>query len=325
MNLGFNLSKRLKDYFQDEFLLAVSGGKDSVALFYGFLHLKKHFSLHFKVAHIHHGPSSNSEQQTYRWQAMQFVRSLCESNDIEFLSNFSESSEEIFLKSFSPPLSSEEDFRRYRHRCLQEIKNECGAKWLVFAHHQEDLLETRLIRMIRGVGPEGLVAMELESGNILRPLLLESCQDLQTYLLSRDAQWIEDPSNESLDPFRNWMRKEWLPHLESKRPGSLKSLSRSLDQVLRSTDLHPEIDSCLSEDGVNLSLFLSLHLEHKKQVLASYMRRQGLKNYGHSHVMELIKRLDNSQRSLTFTMLKREWQVDAGRLKVLGLGEIVAE
>ena len=74
------LTKKLKPMENEKFLLAVSGGLDSMALFHIFLHFKKNFSFQFAVAHFHHGPHSESSLLKFRFEAHKLIQEECEKN-----------------------------------------------------------------------------------------------------------------------------------------------------------------------------------------------------------------------------------------------------
>ena len=320
MDLLLRLTKDLKPLSEDKFLLGVSGGLDSMALLIIFCHFRKHFGFSFSVVNIHHGPSDNQTVLDYRFNSWNFVKEVCQREEIVFLSNYNGEEQDLFFKQFPEVLTSENDFRSLRRKKISQLCKEQSFKWTVFAHHQEDLLETRLIRLIRGAGLFGLEAMSFKSDGVLRPLLKVSQKELREYLKTKEQGWVDDPSNDDDKYLRNWIRKKWLPQLEEKQPGAVQCLSRSLDLILESNRDQPVLLSCIREGEIILSEFLLLSAEHKSQALATYMRDQGLKNYGLSHIKELLKRLDSEKKSLTFQLLGRSWSVDAGRMKVQGLG-----
>src|SRR5690606_26436576 len=132
---------------------------------------RKHFGFHFKACYIHHGPSADPQQVDYRFNAWSFVKEFCAKQSIEFFSNYSGEEAEEFYKNFSQTLSSEAQYRELRQNYFQKLKEEQKWDWLVYAHHRDDLLETRLIRLIRGVGSEHLQSMSFAHEGVLRPLL----------------------------------------------------------------------------------------------------------------------------------------------------------
>lgn len=316
MNWLHQVTKKITPLKKEKFLLAISGGLDSTALFYVFDHLKKHFQLSFSVAYFHHGPSSNVLQLDYRFKAFKVVEKLCLNHGVEFFSNYAGQNPQTFLQDWSQELSSEAKYRQARQIFFDSLMLDHGFSRLVLAHHSSDLLETRLLRMIRGVGPQGLTAMVFDDGKKLRPFLTVSREELAFYVKEKQGAWLDDPSNKDLLPLRNWLREKWLKDLHKKQPGALKALSRSLDLLLRETDRPTFITDCLEGKSVNLSELLCLNLDQKKQVLATYMKSQGLKNYGLSHINEVLKRLDTEKKSHTFHLLGHRWTVDAGRMGV---------
>lgn len=318
MNLHLELTKKLKPLSDRRFLLAVSGGLDSMVLTQIFCHFRKNFSFDFAVAHVHHGPTECNDLKKFRDSAAQHVEDFCDRNKIPFFCNLKSSS------LHSLPLGSEAECRDYRYSFLQNVMHEQEFDLLVLAHHRDDLLETRLLRLLRGVGPGSLISMEFLQSQRLRPLLEFGQKDLKEYALQKELTWVEDPSNQSSQNMRNWVRNEWLPSLESKQPGASKSLARSLELMIKSTqsgqnDL--DLSQILSQSSLQLSDLLALDLDARRQVIASYMKGQNLKNYGLSHVNEILKRLDTEQKSHTFRLLGRTWNVDAGRMKVQGPGQ----
>ncbi len=316
MNLLHQVTKILKPHGHKKFLVGVSGGLDSMALFYLFLHFRKHFQFDFEVAHFHHGPSDNAESLAFRFKAHEFVAQACLAAGVTFHSNFDSADKGAFLGSFTTTLNSEAQMREARYQYFQKVMDAESLDLLVLGHHQDDLLETRLLRLIRGTGPDGLRAMVEWNGSVLRPLLGLSRQNLKAFLIDKELQWLEDPSNDQAQFLRNWVRTVWLPQLEQRQPGALKGLARSFDLLVENIDPSEGPVCALQDDQVILGEFLTLNREVKKQVLATYMKSQGLKDYGLSHVNEILKRLDTEKRSHTFRLLGRRWVVDAGRMSV---------
>jgi tRNA(Ile)-lysidine synthase len=308
MSLQAELSREIKDFASGKFLLAVSGGLDSMALLSFFLWCRERWEWPFSVAHYHHGLTGDPQTDDYRTNAQDFVSHHCQRQQVEFFTNP--------LPKALDSASSEQALREARYTFLHETLPKAGAQHLVLGHHREDLLETRMLRLIRGTGPQGLEAMTLSEPPLLRPFLPLSRAQLKE-LVGEGQGWLEDPSNDNLDPLRNWLRKKWLPELEAKRAGSVLSLARSLDQLAEMAhQTDPKVAGCWSEEGIHLDLFWGLTVPQQRQVIAAYMRGQGLRDYGLSHIQEVLKRLDTEKKSLTFSLLGRRWKVDAGRMRV---------
>ena len=206
-----------------QIVIAVSGGLDSMVLAHLFFKLSKLLKIEIAVAHIHHGTAETKQSQIFRDKAFEFVKAWVESSGVSFLTNGSLLNSKIILKS-------EAELRDFRHSYLEQLRREFSkSAFLALAQHRDDLLETRLIRLIRGTGAEGFGSMVLLKEHILRPLLGFSRSEIMDYARAEKIQWLEDPSNKSVDPLRNWMRQEWLPQLEEKRPGGSAAMGRSFE------------------------------------------------------------------------------------------------
>lgn len=302
------LHKRLEPFKKDSFLLAVSGGVDSMAMFYAFVELRKRWQMPLSVAYIHHG-SGHHEAVSYRNQAFKVVQEAAIEHAVDFYSNVADTMD---LSSIPQYGTSEEAYRKIRQEALIKIKKQSASKFVVFAHHSEDLLETRLMRLIRGCGPQGLGAMSFKRGAALRPFLQFKRKDMQDYLALVRGHFCEDPSNENTDFLRNWIRSVWLPALERRTPGSKAVLASSLNVIANAASKSASLLHCFSPDGKLIrSELLSLSLEEKKRVLAMYLKQKNVKNYGLSHVNELVKRLDVEKKELTFSLAQKNWLANA--------------
>lgn len=276
-------------------IVAVSGGLDSIVL----LHLLKELSspcrLKIYVAHIHHGKSSKKSLQLYRDKCERFLKNLAEDYNLPFLC--------------SPKprklLKSEEDFRNFRYKNLKKFLKVKKADFLALAHNSNDLLETRLIHLIRGCGEEGLKSMEFKKDIYLRPLLTFSREEIKSYAFKQKLKWLEDPSNKDLSFLRNWIRNQWLKDLEKKRKGALKSLARSL----HSLSLSPKssLSSAISVKGIKRRFLMELPRSDQKRLLALYMKSLKVSGYGQSHIEEILKLSERKEKKFTAKILKKTW------------------
>lgn len=295
-------------------LVALSGGVDSVVLLA--VLAKVHKKELLGACYFHHGEGSNT---AYRNEAQNFCQQLCEDlGVVYFLKRASE------VESFNEKDSgakSEEQYRQWRYVALGQVMKDQEFVFLATAHHRDDLLETRLLRLIRGTGAQGLQAMYPLKENIFRPFLENSKDELKTYLKELHLKAIEDPSNEDLDPLRNWVRQSWLKSLESRSPGSSVALARSLETIAQEIEHHPWGDLLskneLSEaQGLSRSFYLTLTPVEQKRLLAQYMYSLGRRDFSQAQLEEIQKRLDNSQKVITFKVAGCLWEVNAGQIKV---------
>jgi tRNA(Ile)-lysidine synthase len=292
------------------FLLMVSGGADSVALFTSFLGLKAALNLDLAVLHCHHGESESLEQQHFRDQAQVWVQTLARENAVPF----------EWARNFEF-VQSEAELRRFRKKSAGKIREQVMAHYSVWAHHQDDFLETQLLRLIRGTGPEALFEpMSVCRENELRPFLDVSRQEIIAYLKDKKIEWLEDPSNQNQDYLRNWLRQSWLPALEEKCPGAKASFSRSLD-LLQESHVETLPSEIWVDEGLSRTVFLTLNDSQKTQALARYLRRCGKLGFSQNQLKEVVKRLDISQMNHTFKAAHVTWAITRDFIKVSNQSE----
>lgn len=184
-----------------EALVAVSGGPDSVALL-GLLHAARNeLGLTLVVTHVDHGIQSDS--QTVR----QSVAALANKYQVAFETT------ELRLG----PHASETDARRARYAWLRDVQRRRGAKYIVTAHHQDDQIETIVLRALRGSAPAGLAGIRAHArGGLVRPLLPFSRRELAEYAGARGLPVHDDPANRDPRHLRSWVRTTLLPLLQDR-------------------------------------------------------------------------------------------------------------
>lgn len=285
------------DFWKDQsILVALSGGLDSVVLLDCLLRVQNKLKYSVGVIHIHHGPSESKKLQKFRDQAFAFAKKMAQEKRLEFL-----------VKKSRKKLLSEEEMRNFRKESVYQFQKKYDYRFTAWAHHQEDFLETQFLRLIRGTGKLGLEPMLLERNQELRPFLQISKVELAEYAQKHNLEFLLDPSNQDSKYLRNWLRNEWLPMLEDKCPGALKSFSRSLSLILE--DEQQAADHDFLDQSLSKSSYLSLSVAQKKQLLARYLRFRGQKHFNHNQIEEIMKRLDNPKNVHSFTVAQMLWKV----------------
>ncbi|UXR63610.1 tRNA lysidine(34) synthetase TilS [Bdellovibrio bacteriovorus] len=286
-------------------LVALSGGTDSVAL------LRVLNKVHKKdlvgACYFHHGEDSNRE---YRKEAQEFCERLCKKLGVDFYP----------LKA-SQLAKSEAEYRDLRYEAVERLKKDEGFHLVATGHHRDDLLETRLMRLIRGTGAQGFTAMHVLRDGLFRPFLEISKKELKKYLREEKLRSFEDPTNKSLDPLRNWLREEWLKSLERRSRGSTAALARSLETIAQEIENRPWGDllgqnEAYKSQGLQRAFYLTLSPFEQKRLLAQYLFSLGKKDFSQSHLEEIQKRLDKSQKVITFKVAGCQWEVNAEQIKV---------
>ncbi|MCL2246499.1 MAG: tRNA lysidine(34) synthetase TilS, partial [Lentimicrobiaceae bacterium] len=181
------------------FLLAVSGGCDSVAL----AHLFASCRLNFDIAHCNfhlRGEESNKE--------MFFVENL------PFLTG-----QQVFVKEFNTldlqqasGKSIEMVARELRYQWFEEIGN--TYHYIVTAHHANDNVETLIMNLLRRTGLRGMCGIPPKNGKLIRPLLRFRRSEIESYCLEQGVGFCVDSSNLEDSFLRNRVRHHIIPELE---------------------------------------------------------------------------------------------------------------
>lgn len=274
-------------------LLALSGGLDSMVLLNLFKKFSSTMKFQLSVAHIHHGPSDQVEQKKFRNEALEFAKNAA--GEIPF-----------YWAGSQNVLKSESEMRDFRKSELEKIRQKQNLDLIVYAHHEDDFMETQLLRLIRGTGPEALEPMFFHRGVELRPLLKTSRKDLENYAKEQKISHLEDPSNPDPQYLRNWLRNQWLPALEDKCPGATRSLSRSLSLLSEKSAALPQ--ELIQENRLSRAVYASLSPIERRQALAHYLRFRGQVQFTKNHVEEIYKHLDISQNEHSFKVAQMLWK-----------------
>lgn len=306
-NLDHEVWKILKehDLQSKKILIAFSGGVDSTALVRVLSKIHKPTLL--GLCYFHHGDDSNRE---YREKAQVFTEKFAKKIGLPY-----------FTIKTSELAKSEAQYRELRYEALDKLMKQEGFTVLATGHHSDDLLETRLLRLIRGTGAQGMQAMHIYKAPLFRPFLEVGKSELKKYLRAEKIRAFEDPSNESLDPLRNWIRQDWLKALEKKSRGVTRSLSRSLETIARDLEssswgelLRQNED--FKSQGLSRAFYLTLTPHEQRRMLAQYLFALGKKDFTQAHLEEIQKRLDNSKKVITFKVGGCEWEINAEQIKV---------
>lgn len=285
-------------------LLAVSGGMDSMALLKSLHRVSDKRDLKIRVCYVHHGKQGESD---YRDRCYDLVKKTAQDFSLGFVSNYPHDLPDKVLRS-------EEDFRDFRYKFLEKVLGQ--NEILVTAHHQDDLLETRMIRLIRGTSDKGISAMEMFSGNRFRPFLETSLHQIENYAKKMEIKYLSDPSNEDMSYLRNWLRLDFLPRLDSYREGSLASLARSLNLLAENSGNHLWVKNYYDANGVDLVGILCLSDTQKQQVFANYLYDLEHFSFQKNQLKELVRRLDTLQNDTRLRLMGVDWVVDSKRAYV---------
>lgn len=219
-----HLSKNLPFLKDSKLLVAVSGGLDSMVL----VHLLKQLNYDIQLAHCNfnlRGEESNAD-------AAVFVIFAKENNLKFHLTHFD-------TKRFASDhkLSVQVAARQLRYNFFEDTLREDKLDYVLTAHHLDDSIETFLINLTRGTGLEGLTGIPQQNGNIVRPLLPFTRDEILAYAKENNIQWREDSSNASDKYLRNKLRHDVVPMLKGLNPGFADSFGQTLEHLQQAQSL----------------------------------------------------------------------------------------
>ncbi|MGN0169396.1 MAG: tRNA lysidine(34) synthetase TilS [Lachnospiraceae bacterium] len=215
----------------DHVLVGVSGGADSLCLLYLLQELTRIWKFKISVLHVEHGIRGEDSVKD-----MEFVQKIC--RDLEIPCR---------IRHFDVPsiakkkgLSEEEAGRQVRYQAFEEEAAVIGANKIAVAHHANDLAETMLFFLCRGTGLSGLTPMQPVRGNILRPLLCVSREEIEEYLEQKGLEYCKDVTNLDTDYARNKIRHEVMPVLEQINPKAVEHFLQTARIVNRAEQVLAE-------------------------------------------------------------------------------------
>jgi tRNA(Ile)-lysidine synthase len=267
--------------------VALSGGRDSVALLDATAHVANDAHRELIALHVHHGLSDNADA----WAA--FCRDLCAALDIPFVTCNVDVAR-------GARISVEAAARAARYEALRALARENGVAAVLLAHHADDQAETMLLQLLRGAGPRGLAAMpaarHAQDLWWLRPLLDVPRASLDAYVARHRLRYIDDESNVDRRYRRNALRAGVVPALRAIAPGYPRVLVRAAGHQAEAAALLDElarIDAGSAWDGSTLgrAALGALDAPRARNVLRWLLRQHGLRAPSFARLAEIVRQL----------------------------------
>lgn len=252
------------------YVLAVSGGVDSMAL----LELARQLpGVRLVVAHYDHGirPDSPLDRQ--------LVQDAARRHGLPF----------VYDEGDLGPRPSEAQARDARYAFLHHVRRAAGARALVTAHHQDDLLETAILNLVRGTGRRGLTSLRSHP-TLHRPLLHLPKSDLIAYAKDQGLVWREDSTNQDTRYLRNYVRRHVVPKFSSQQR------QQFLDHIHKSHTLHDKLETELTNhlhlhpglSELDRHWFIMLPHAVAKEVLVTWLRRHQVQDISSAMLERLV-------------------------------------
>lgn len=190
----------------EEYLLALSGGVDSIFLFHLFVNYKSCKKIkNFRCLHVNHQTRDSQIEEE------NFVRALCDKYDIDLIVEYG---------NFQNQQNFESSAREQRYKFFNKhlMKNEK----LILGHHIDDSFEWSLMQSFRSANWKKTIGIPVRNGKIIRPLMCLTKKHIYRIANFETLKWKEDPTNELLSYERNYLRNIVIPLIAKKYPKYLK-------------------------------------------------------------------------------------------------------
>ena len=272
-----------------KYIVAISGGVDSICLLNLLLRGTKDNSNKFIIiAHLDHGIRKESKKDRI------LVEKISKKYSLQFVY------EEIKLGK----AASEELARKYRYEFLNKIKKDFNAYGIMTAHHQDDLLETFFINLIRGTNRRGLSSLK-STPELLRPLLNYSKKEIIEYALNNKLVWNEDITNLNTNYLRNYLRIKLIPKL------TISQRNEGVEIIKRQQILNEKIDYNLGniirlfdKNKIPRIWFNTLSLNIQKELIGYLLRLNNFSAYTNKMLLRLALLLKVSKTSAIIEVSK---------------------
>ncbi len=281
--------------FHDNDIIVVgcSTGPDSMALLDMLLKIKDKYHLGLIVAHVNHNIRKESEQEE------EFLRGYCSDYNIPF--------ESMTIEEYGDD-NFHNEARNIRYHFFENVVLKYQANYLMTAHHGDDLIETVLMRIVRGSNLNGYAGfkmiLNMDNYKLVRPLIYYTKKELEEYDIENKVPYFIDSSNEKDKYTRNRYRKNILPFLKEEEENvHLKFLKYSNTLLQASSFIEKTRNRALKrvikDDKIIIDEFLKEDVFIQKEILyylLSEFYQDDLILLGDKHI-DLILELINSNKA----------------------------
>lgn len=290
------------------FLLAVSGGIDSMCMSNLFLNSKLNPS--FGIAHVNFSLRGDDS-----FLDCELVNKWAQDNGVDFHTITFDTKSYAKQNSISTQMAA----RELRYGWFYKIMEEEGYDYLSIAHNLDDSIETLFINLLRGTGVKGLAGIRSVNGKIIRPILTISRKRITEYVLSENIQYRDDITNFESHYARNRIRNIIFPEFKKINPSFLNTVSRNTSIFNQASDILEDLFEqkrgiLCREVGESLFINVSaLSIEkHKRYWLFRILSEKG---FNGSQIFQIDSCLDG-QSGKIFRSVSHELVFGRGEIEV---------
>lgn len=271
------------------YVLAVSGGVDSMVLLNL---LQQQPGVRLTVAHFDHGIRDDSAEDR------RLVAAATQFYGLPF----------VYHAGLLGAGASEATARRARYEFLHQVRKAANAQAIITAHHQDDVLETAILNMLRGTGRRGLSALKNRS-DVLRPLLDIPKIDIVDYASEHDLIWREDSTNADETYLRNYVRRRIMPRLDAPARSKFMDIISQNRQINRALDqeLINQLHFQQRAHTLDKRWFASLPHAVAREVMAMWLREHGLRSFDRRTLERLTVHAKTQAAGQSINVFQNHW------------------
>lgn len=279
---------------KDSLIIGASGGPDSQFMIYTLTELREEFDFDLVLVHLNH---------LHRKEAVHDENLVIETAKALNYPYFVEhKSMDDFAKK--EKISPEDAGRRLRYDLFRRVKKKFPQGKIAVGHNKDDQAETILMRIIRGTGVDGLRAMDYKSGDIVRPILSFSKDEILAYLDNENIAYHIDHTNLETDYTRNKIRLEIIPKIEEINPGfkdsliNLSLIAKDEVSIIENIENQSFFNICKKKSKDHISLdkegFENLSNPLKNRLVRKSIEilNKSLKNYSRENTYDFVSLVD---------------------------------
>jgi len=303
-----------------KYIVALSGGADSVSLLFVLKHLEHELGIGVEAAHCNfhlRGAESVRDEE--------FCKQLCERLSVPLHLIHFDTQAYADLHRVSIEMAA----RDLRYGYFENLRRDIEAQDICVAHHRDDSVETVLLNLVRGTGLRGLRGIQPRNGNIIRPLLSLSREDIVQYLDALGESYVTDSTNLHNDVKRNKIRLDVMPLLRELNPSVSQSIFESSLRVGEALKVFDEamkrsiadVTTVLASQRITTSSsqHLVISVERlKQQPSPEYTLHEILSSYGFTsaQIEQIYGSLDTCSAGKIIASDSHELAFDRGSLLV---------
>ncbi len=271
------LSEQCNQLKNARIVVACSGGADSMCLLHLLLTVRNELGIKLEAAHVNHGirgAEADSDED--------YVRAFCDGNNIILHS----------LKVSVPDIAEKtsESIELCARRIRYEFFDSLNADYVATAHTASDRIETMLMNLVRGSSLSGLCSIPAVRGNIIRPLIDFTREDIENYCKINSLIFVTDSTNLTDEYTRNKFRHNVVSQLKIINPAFEKNAVKCIKKLNEENDYLNELaenayNACLNEDNsIAASALIEQHPVLRKRIIKLFFEKNSTENIESKHI-----------------------------------------